>query len=286
MKFRGAAALGCRVTPEGPLSAGPTTLPRPSSAVAAAESAGGPHDGPVACARAAAALGARAPSRRRSLLSSSAQITRGKGGSAQQKDGVWNSARVCVCATEQPVDLAPSALVPRRLPPPQNCARPIQSFHGKWRLPAPSLTRLSKAGLVSPVAGAPLRHPSHPKHSKAGQWNPPPPAQPDQARQRPTNFVLQLMIVPPPPCLSCAKVRNSYGPYACSSDKAVACVRHIQLPALDKGGRGIVPPGVHRVYTKQVQGQPTRTAATTMAAGPFQLDAPPPPHINPSPSSF
>ena len=37
--------------------------------------------------------------------------------------------------------------------------------------------------------------------------------------------------VPPPPCISYAKVPNQYGPYAyCSLDTGVACARHIQLP--------------------------------------------------------
>ena len=49
----------------------------------------------------------------------------------------------------------------------------------------------------------------------------------------PKHRELRNFCVPPsPPCLSYAKVRNQYGPYAyCSLDKAVACARHIQLPA-------------------------------------------------------
>ena len=38
-------------------------------------------------------------------------------------------------------------------------------------------------------------------------------------------------LLPPPPCISYANVRNYYGPYAhCSLDKGVACAQHIQLP--------------------------------------------------------
>ena len=43
-----------------------------------------------------------------------------------------------------------------------------------------------------------------------------------------TNCKVQL---PPPPCISYAKVPNEYGPYAyCSLDTGVACARHMQLP--------------------------------------------------------
>ena len=38
-------------------------------------------------------------------------------------------------------------------------------------------------------------------------------------------------MLPPPPYISYANVRNYYGPYAhCSLDKGVACAQHIQLP--------------------------------------------------------
>ena len=41
----------------------------------------------------------------------------------------------------------------------------------------------------------------------------------------------RFVVVPPPPCISYANVRNYYGPYAhCSLDKGVACAQHIQLP--------------------------------------------------------
>ena len=47
----------------------------------------------------------------------------------------------------------------------------------------------------------------------------------------PTMAWTRASIIPPPPCISYANIRNYYGPYAhCSLDKGVACAKHIQLP--------------------------------------------------------
>ena len=51
------------------------------------------------------------------------------------------------------------------------------------------------------------------------------------------------IIVPPPPCISYANVRNYYGPYAhCSLDKGVACAKHIQLPTKRAHAHGMGAP--------------------------------------------